>query len=232
MKTILITQSNYIPWKGYFDAINSANEVMMLDDVQYTKRDWRNRNLIKTNNGVKWLTIPVLVKNKYHQLISDAVVADSNWAQKHWKIIKQNYSKASCFNEGKDVLEDLYLDEKQQFLTDINQKFITRINDFLKIKTKFVKVELSGFENDKTNKLVQICQQQKADKYLCGPASKQYLNEQKFNENKIEVQYLDYSGYSEYNQLHGKFIHEVSIIDLLFNEGSNAYKYLKSFAPK
>ena len=99
MKKVLITQSNYIPWKGYFDAIAIADEFVVYDDMQYTRRDWRNRNLIKTKNGLEWLTIPVEVKGKYFQKIRDTKISDPKWAIKHWSIISQNYAKAKYFNE-------------------------------------------------------------------------------------------------------------------------------------
>jgi hypothetical protein len=232
MKTILITQSNYIPWKGYFDSINLTDEFVLLDNVQYTKRDWRNRNLIKTKHGVRWLTIPVIVKNKFKQRINETEIADSNWGYNHWEIICQNYKNAKCFNEVKDVLGDLFLNQKNKYLSEINLQFILRVNEFLNIKTKIVKTEEQQPQIDKTNRLIEICKYQKADKYICGPASKNYINEQQFAENNIELEYLNYSDYPEYTQLYGKFVHEVSIIDLLFNEGSNASKYLKSFTNK
>ena len=79
-KKVAILQSNYIPWKGYFDMIASVDEFILYDDMQYTRRDWRNRNQIKTAQGLKWLTIPVCVKGKYYQKIRDTEIAKSNWA--------------------------------------------------------------------------------------------------------------------------------------------------------
>ncbi|MFW5835685.1 MAG: WbqC family protein, partial [bacterium] len=98
-KKIAILQSNYIPWKGYFDIINYVDEFIVYDDAQYTRRDWRNRNLIKTPRGLKWLTIPVEVKGKYTQTIYETKIADKNWAEKHWKSIRHNYNEADCFEE-------------------------------------------------------------------------------------------------------------------------------------
>jgi len=206
-----------------------VDEVIFLDHVQYTKRDWRNRNVIKTKDGLRWLSIPIMVRNKFQQNINEAIIADNEWAIKHWKTILQNYKKAKCFNEIKDVLEELYLNQQHKFLSEINHQFIVRINEFLNIQTEIIKDNLPQIDSDKTNRLIEICKYQKANKYICGPASKNYIIEQKFTENNIQLEYLNYSGYNEYNQLYGKFVHEVSIIDLLFNEGSNASKYLKSF---
>ena len=83
-KKVAIVQSNYIPWKGYFDLINLVDEFILFDDMQYTRRDWRNRNLIKTSDGPKWLTIPVAVKGNYFQKIKDTTISDPVWARKHW----------------------------------------------------------------------------------------------------------------------------------------------------
>src|SRR6056297_2335313 len=105
-KKVAIIQSSYIPWKGYFDIINSVDEFIIYDNVQYTRRDWRNRNLIKTPNGLKWLTIPVAVKGRYYQAIRDTKVSDKDWPNIHWKSIKHHYSKAPCFNYYAERLED------------------------------------------------------------------------------------------------------------------------------
>src|ERR1700686_3933492 len=93
-KTVAIVQSNYIPWKGYFDLIAAADEFILYDDMQYTRRDWRNRNQIKTPQGVQWLTVPVQVKGKYHQTIRETLLDGDTWAQTHWKTLAQNYRRA------------------------------------------------------------------------------------------------------------------------------------------
>ncbi|MFM7850336.1 MAG: WbqC family protein, partial [Flammeovirgaceae bacterium] len=108
-KTVAIVQSNYIPWKGYFDLIKRADAFVLLDDVQYTRRDWRNRNLIKTNNGLQWLTIPVDVKGQFEIKINEVTVADPTWAQDHWNKIKQCYGKAQHFNAFAPLVEEAYL---------------------------------------------------------------------------------------------------------------------------
>ena len=101
-KKIAILQSNYIPWRGYFDIMNSVDEFIFYDEVQYTKNDWRNRNKILTNHGSKWLTLPVRLKT-LSQLIKDTKIEDKLWSKKHWDTIKQNYSKAKYFNKYKEM---------------------------------------------------------------------------------------------------------------------------------
>ena len=107
-KKIAIVQSNYIPWKGYFDLINSVDEFILFDDMQYTKRDWRNRNLIKTQSGLRWLTIPVLVSGKFHQKINETKISDMDWSTEHWKTICCNYARAKYFRDYKDYFEEIY----------------------------------------------------------------------------------------------------------------------------
>jgi len=226
MKKIAILQSNYIPWKGYFDMINMVDEFILYDNVQFTKNDWRNRNKIKTSNGVQWLTIPV--NHSTDQMIKDIRVSQSNWNQKHWKTIKQNYSKAKYFNQYSDVFEEHYLNIKTDNLSEINRSFIEKINEIIGIKTKISWVwdyEISG---DRVERLIQLCKVTGANTYLSGPAAKDYLDESLFKSADIEVEWMNYAGYQEYPQLYPPFEHGVTILDLLFNVGDDAKKYMKS----
>jgi len=233
MKTnikLAIVQSNYIPWKGYFDMINMVDEFILYDDCQFTKRDWRNRNKIKTNNGLQWHTIPVEVKGKYHQKIKDTVVSDQEWSKKHWSAIKYNYSKANFFKDFKDQFEELYLDCGEKYLSDINYRFITAIKKILGITTKIswsMDYDLSVEGN--TEKLIHLYKQAGANIYLSGPTAKEYMDVKLFEDEGITVEWMDYSTYPEYNQLYPPFEHKVSILDLLFNLGQNSTNYMKSF---
>ncbi len=224
---VAISQSNYIPWKGYFDSIHNVDVFVIYDDMQYTKRDWRNRNLIKTAQGPKWLTIPVEVKGKYFQKIKDTKIADKEWNLSHWEIIKQNYKSAKNFTEVSEWLEPLYKDCNYEYLTDVNMHFINEICRFLKVKTE-IKFS-SDFElvDGKTERLVNICRGLNATDYYSGPAAKNYMEIDKFNHHGINVHYWDYSNYPEYQQLNGAFDHGVSIIDLMLNEGRDCLKFLK-----
>jgi len=229
MKKIAILQSNYIPWKGYFDLINMVDEFILYDDVQYTRRDWRNRNKIKTPKGLQWLTIPVEVKGKYFQKIKDTKISDSNWKIKHWTQITQNYKKAKYFKNYKDLFKELYLNCNEIYLSQINYKFIIAINEILGIKTKIRWSSEFDLANEKNERLLEICKDCNADIYLSGPAAKDYLDEKLFEKEGIKVEWMDYSGYPEYSQLYPPFEHGVTILDLIFNEGDNAKKFMKSF---
>lgn len=228
-KKVLITQSNYIPWKGYFDSIQLVDEVILYDDMQFTKRDWRNRNQIKTPNGLQWLSIPVEVKGKYFQAINETRISESNWNVKHWKTIQMSYSKAPFFKENKAFFEDLYLNCNEIYLSKINFRFLKGINELLGIDTKISFSSNFTLVEGKTERLVSLCKQLGATDYYSGPAAKDYMEEQLFEEEKIKVHYLDYSNYPEYKQLYPPFTHAVSIIDLLMHTGKDAKGFMKNF---
>ena len=229
MKKIAISQSNYIPWKGYFDNIAAVDEFVLYDDMQYTKRDWRNRNLIKTPNGLQWLTIPVEVKGKFFQKIREVKVSDKRWAKEHLKAIQFNYSKAKHFKEIFPLLETLYFQaEKLDYLSEINFLFLGAIKNFLMISTpiKFC-WEYNYQSEDRNMRLIEICKEAGATDYYSGPAAKNYMDVELFQKNNIQVHWLDYSDYKEYEQLYPPFEHGVSIIDMLMNCGKESKNYMK-----
>ena len=228
-KTIAVVQSNYIPWRGYFDLINSVDEFILYDDVQYTIRDWRNRNIIKTSSGPLWLTIPVEVKGKYFQKIKDTRISDPTWRRRHWATIVHSYSRAKYFPMQKELFEELYLQADDKLLSHVNYHFIIAICRILGIRTTISWSMDYNLNGDKTERLVDLCKQSGATKYISGPAAKAYLNEDLFKSEGIAVSYMDYSGYPEYMQLYPPFLSQVSIIDLIFNEGPQATDYMKSF---
>jgi hypothetical protein len=229
MTTIAIVQSNYIPWKGYFDLINLVDEFVLYDDVQYTIRDWRNRNKIKTPNGLMWLTIPIQVKGGYYQKIRETVISDPRWSRRHWKSIVQNYSKAKYFPTFRELFEELYLHSNERFLSQINYRFLTAICEILGINTKLSWSMDYKLIEGKTERLIDLCKQAGATEYISGPSAKGYIDEELFGQEGITLKYMDYSGYPEYNQLFPPFEHRVSIIDLILNIGPDARKFMKSF---
>ncbi len=227
---VFIIQSNYIPWKGYFDAINLADIIVLYDEMQYTKGDWRNRNIIKTPKGKQWLTIPIRVKNHHFQKINEAKTDKKNWASKHWKSIQQNYSKASSFKEFQCFFSDLYLEANHlNFLSEVNYLFLTEVANLFQIRTKFIWSRNFDLKGNKSEKIFNICKELGATDYLSGSSAKNYLEEDLFIKNDIKVNWLDYSNYKIYPQLHGKFEHQVSIIDLILNVGKASKDYMKSF---
>lgn len=228
-KKVAIIQSNYIPWKGYFDLINMVDEFILYDDMQYTRRDWRNRNKIKERNGAQWITIPVQVKGKYYQKICDTIISDKEWAHKHWSAIVHNYSRSEHFSMYSGMLEHLYFDCTYEHLSDINYRFISAICKMLDINTELSWSMDYKLEGDKSEKLLNICKQAKAVEYISGPSAKSYIDEELFRSEGVILKYMDYSGYPEYNQLYPPFDHYVSILDLILNMGPNAKNYMLSF---
>jgi len=226
-KRVAIVQSCYIPWKGYFDLINGVDEFILYDDLQYTKRDWRNRNRIKTPNGTAWLTIPVKMKGLYHQEIRDVVVSDRKWPERHWKTLCLNYSRAPYFEATRSFLHDLYKEcEEETHLSRINFRFLRALVDRLGIDTRFTwSTDYGPPVEGRTERLVHLCSQAGASEYLTGPAARAYLDESLFEKQGIRVCWMDYGGYPEYDQLFSPpFIHEVSILDLILNEGPEGAK--------
>lgn len=228
MKRIAILQSNYIPWKGYFDLIASVDEFVLYDDMQFTKNDWRNRNKIKTPNGVEWLSVPVGQDTR--RKIRDVAMLDCYWQHKHWRSLEVNYRRARYFDEISSWLSPLYLDMKFSSLSELNMVFIKSVTDYLGIKTKISKSWDYQLTEGKTERLVSICQQAGASEYISGPAAKDYIQAGLFEESSIKLTWFNYENYPEYPQLWGKFVHHVSIIDLLFNCGTEAPNYMRHVA--
>lgn len=226
-KSIAIIQSNYIPWKGYFNIIKCVDAFVLLDDVQYTRRDWRNRNLIKTSSGLRWLTIPVNVKGQRHIKIKDVDTAESEWRHQHWDQISQAYRKSLHFDTLKEPFEKLYLEDSETNLSQINFKFICLINRLLGIDTPIHWSMEFNAPEEKSARLLHICKCLDANEYISGPAAGEYLDVSMFEKNNVIVKWADYSGYPEYHQLFPPFDHGVSIIDLLFNEGKDINHLLK-----
>jgi hypothetical protein len=227
-KRVAILQSNYIPWKGYFDVIALADAFVLYDDVQYTKNDWRNRNRVKTPNGTLWLTIPVALSGRFGQRIDETRVTDQRWRAKHWRTIEQNYARAPHFADYREQFEDLYLRREDQLLTDINRSFVDAACACLGIETPISRSTEYATGGDRTHRLIDVCQALGADIYLSGPSATAYLDERAFTSAGISVEYMDYSGYPEYPQPYPPFEHAVSVLDLLFCTGAQARTYMKS----
>lgn len=220
MKKVAILQSNYIPWKGYFDLIASVDEFILYDDMQYTKNDWRNRNKIKTKTGLAWLTVPV--GQNINRRIRDVELQSTQWQTNHWKTLCQNYSRAPHFSEVAKIIEPLYRQRIHKNLSELNRAFIESICGYLGVSTTIRNSWDYNLTEGKTERLVDLCLQAGADCYLSGPAAKNYIQADLFDAAGIELSWMVYSGYPEYEQQYPPFVHEVSILDLLFHVGPNA----------
>lgn len=226
MKRVAILQPNYIPWRGYFDLINYVDEFIIYDDAQYTKRDWRNRNIIKTPKGLSWLSIPVEVKGKYLQKIKDTKISSSFWQKKHLDTIKFCYLKAKYFKLIYSLIEPLYIRKPYVYLSETNINFLKGINSFLDIKTVISKSSDFSLPHGKNDRLIYLVKKAKGDIYVSGNSAKNYLDLNVFANNEVSVEWYNYNHLIEYEQLWGKFENFVSVIDLLMNVGPKSKTHI------
>jgi hypothetical protein len=232
-KTVVITQSNYIPWRGYFDLLRLADEVVLLESVQFTRRDWRNRNRIKTAQGAKWLSIPVEVSGRYLQAIDETRIADSTWAEAHRRAIEPAYRNAACYGDVAPWLFDLMREAAAEImLSAVNARLIRAICERLGINAKISRdAAVVGRERlremEANQRLLALAKALGATLYLSGPMAHAYLDIEQFRREGIEVEWMSYDGYPDYPQLWGTFEPHVSIIDLLLNTGADAPRYLR-----
>lgn len=223
-KTVAVIQSNYIPWKGYFDIIHDVDLFIFYDDVQFTRQDWRSRNQIKTPYGLKWLSIPV--GTKIDKLINEVILPNTTWRESHLSLITQSYSKTPFFQYYKELLDYIYKN-KWTMLSEFNQSVIKYISQsVLGIKTEFLSSEVLHAEGKKQDRLMDVLKKVGATTYVSGPAAKDYIDELRFQENNINLIYKNYDHYPEYKQVYPPFTHYVSILDLLFHVGPDAPYYI------
>jgi hypothetical protein len=232
-KTVVITQSNYLPWRGYFDLLHSADEVVMLDCVQYTRSDWRNRNVIKTQRKLEWLTIPVKTSGRFGQGIDETEIADSKWVKRHLGAIEAAYGQAPFYGQVTGWLSDmLQAVSAERMLSRVNQYTLRTICQRLGINVTFRRCEDIIERNrlrrmEATERLVEIAKALGAHRYLTGPTARAYLDTIRFYAAGIEVVWMNYDNYPSYPQLWGDFEPRVSIVDLLLNTGPAAPTYLE-----
>jgi hypothetical protein len=222
---VAVLQSNYIPWKGYFDIIRHVDCFVFLDDVQYTIRDWRNRNRIKTPAGPQWLTIPCGADR--NRRVCDVRVDASDWQLDHWRQLEKNYRNAPYWARYESRLREWYLARRWEYLSELNQ-YVTRTiaSELLALPTAFEDSRRFNVTSTRTERLVDLVTRLGATDYLSGPAARAYIQPELFAAAGVNLHYFDYSGYPEYPQMHGPFVHEVSVLDLLFQTGDEALRYL------
>lgn len=225
MSTVVVLQSNYIPWKGYFDLIHDADLFVFHDDLQYTKGDWRNRNRIKTSTGIRWLTIPV--GSDTNRLICDVAIPDPTWQIRHWNQLLAHYRATPFLHNYKKPLEAFYLKKQWKNLSSLNQALIRFIStEFLGVSTRFADSRDLRPEGTKQERLLDLLKKVGATRYVSGPSAKGYVTPAAFEASGIELVWKDYSGYPDYPQVHTPFEHSVSILDLLFHLGPRSSEYI------
>jgi len=215
-------QPGYLPWLGFFELIEQCDQFVILDDVQYTKRDWRSRNRIRTKNGWIWLTVPVLSKDKEEQLIKDVRINnDISWKKDHLNSIKINYSKSKFFKNYFKYFENIY-NKSWEYLIDLNMDIIYFLTKEINISTPIVlSSSLSISALSKNQRIIEICKKLKADELYDSKAAESFIDIELFKKEGIKVLFQDYK-HPEYSQSYKPFIGQMSVIDLLFNEGANS----------
>jgi len=233
-KTIVILQSNYIPWKGYFDLLAAADEFLLFDEVQFTKNDWRNRNRIVLGGRLHWLTIPVRTAGRFGMAIERAEVPVTDWARAHWETLQQAYRRAPHFAFAAASLEEAYrtagtLDR----LSEINELFLRVVAALLGVHTPILHAAIVPRKaEDATERLLEICLARGATAYASGPAARAYLNASAFERAGVKLYYADYTGYAPYPQACEPFQHGVSIVDALMQCGPQTRSQLKALADR
>jgi len=225
---LVIMQPSYLPWLGYFDLILHADLFLVYDNVQFDKDGWRNRNRIKTPNGLQWLTVPVLTKGLNKPTNREILISNREpWPKKHLLSLRMNYSKAACFEEVFPLMESI-LNQPWERLLDLNMRILNDLCDFLGIRTNFhFASELSAdLPEGKNEKLVAYCKHFGATEFYEPSGGKGYIDPLMFESNGIKLMFQDYQ-HPCYPQLYGPFVPCLSIVDLLFNCGKNSLAVIK-----
>jgi hypothetical protein len=226
-KRVAVVQSNYIPWIGYFDLINSVDQFVFLDDVQYTDRDWRNRNKIVTSNGLSWLSVPVDASSTSNQAhISEVRLAGELWKEKHLEVIRRNYSRSNYFEDFFPQFESIMFDESDIYLSKLNQRITRNLCSFLGIQTELIDSSIFSSLGRKSEKLIEICSKLGATTYVSGTSAQSYLDVELFAKHGIGVEWFEYS-YLAYSQLWNVCDIKVSVLDPIFQVGNDCLKKLK-----
>lgn len=225
---ISINQPSYLGWLGYFELISSSDVFMFLDDVPFSHQSWRSRNRIRTTapKGWSWLSVPV--KNPHVVQNINLVEIDNgrHWAKKHIRTISQYYGKSEHFDEYFGPLKEI-LESPQSLLCELDIETTKYLLECLGIKTKIMRTSDLEASADKSEKLLALCESVGATEYYSPQLSKEYLDESIFAEKGIRVLYQDYN-HPTYRQQLSPFVSHMSVIDLLFNEGSESYRILTS----
>lgn len=228
---ISVHQPQYLPWLGYFHKMYHSDAFVFLDNVQYKKREYQNRNRIRTKNGDIWLTVPVLRDTEPYSNISGVRIDNSQtWQKKHWKAIYLNYARAPFFKKYSDYFEKVYK-TGWDMLADLNMHITRYIAQSLGIDRPIYKESQFNITSKNTARIIDICRALKADTYLSGIGGREYLDEKLFDSSGIKLAYQDFR-HPEYTQRYEPFIPYMSVIDLLFNCGDSSFRILMPADPE
>lgn len=214
-------QPVYLPWLGLFHKIYLADVFCYFDIVQYQKKDFNNRNQIKTPNGAKWLSVPVESKNHLKKNVGDIKIIPGNWIRKHLKSIELAYKKSEFYKNYKEEFENIYKQEEIETLSQLNLKILMFLLRKLKIEKKIIMASEYNFKGAKSDLVLDMCVSLKATKYIFGSQGINYVDQNKFKKKNVEIFFQDFK-HPKYKQLNGNFLPYMSVIDLLFNEGEKS----------
>jgi len=223
-------QPSYLPWLGYFDLLFQSDLFLVYDTVQFDKDGWRNRNRIKTPQGAQWLTVPVLTKGLNKPTNREIKINRVEpWKRKHLKSLELNYRKAPHFEEIFPLLEGI-LSKDWEFLIDLNVESLKTLCNYLEIQTsiRFASELKLDLPQDRNDKLIEICHHLKADEFYEPKGGEGYIDAERFKSNGIHLRFQDFQ-HPTYPQLHGVFVPQLSIVDLLFNCGKESVGILRDF---
>ena len=222
MAIVAIHQPEYLPWLGFFKKMMNSELFVFLDDAQFRKKGWQNRNRIRTKNGTALLSIPVHA-HSYPNINEITIDNNKNWSKRHKKSILYNYARAPYFEEFKDFIESVF-EKKFEYLIDLNTEIIKFIMNELEIKPKIVFSSELKISKKGSDRVLDICKTVGADSYITGTVwAQSHLRIEEFKKSNIHVEFQKFR-HPIYRQFHGKFVPEMSIIDLLFNEGRDGAK--------
>lgn len=216
---VSINQPAYLPWLGYFQRIAVSDAHIVLDQVQFEKNSFTNRNKVRTREGWCWLTVPVKTAGKFGDLPINAlgIAREKPWASKHWETLRLNYSKAPFFHQHAAFFESIYARPWEK-LSDLTREITAYLLDAFGIGTKLYFGSQMMVSGKKDELVLNLCRELGATVYLSGPLGRNYLREELFREHKISVQYNDYH-HPTYSQVYPGFEPQMAAIDLLFNAG-------------
>jgi hypothetical protein len=228
--TVVVLQPGFLPWLGFFDQLRQADRFIVYDDAQYTVRDWRSRNRVKTPHGVRYLTVPVEHGGARRPIREVRIAEDGRWAQAHLRTLAESYARAPHLEPLLGEIADV-LGRPPPLLLDLDMALIEVLARALGIRTDHVVMASAlGGAPGKNQRLVELCRAVGGDDYLTGDAARGYLDEEQFAAAGIRVRYHGYL-HPTYRQLHGEFVPHLSAVDLLFNEGPAAAAILAGAAP-
>lgn len=214
---VTIHQPDFLPWLGFFDRWARADLYVVLDDVQFIRRGWQHRDLIKTAQGPAWLTVPVCKKGRFAERIRDVETEDGPWRRKHLATLHAAYARAPYFKSIFPLLEEAYAKEHRRLL-DLNLDLLRLAAAQLGISRPLALASDAPQAESGSLRLVRLCQVHGADTYLTGQGSRNYLDEGAFRAAGVTVAWQDYV-HPTYPQLHGPFVEKLSVLDYLMVDG-------------